>query len=272
MAYEHRTVEPKWQARWREAGLHKTPSDPAQAEVLRARHVPVPVGRGPARRPPRGLHRDRHRRALQADARLQRAAPDGLGRVRPARRAVRDQDRHAPARHDRSSNIATFRRQLKTLGFTYDWDREVDTTDPGYYSWTQWIFLQLFERGLAYQAEVAGQLVPGARHRARQRGGHRRQERARRPPGRAHGRCGSGCCASPPTPTGCSRTSTALDWPESTQAMQRNWIGRSEGAEVDFAVDGHAGATHRASSPRGPTRCSARPTWCSRPSTRWSTS
>ena len=125
-----------------------------QAEVLRPRHVPVPVGRGPARRPPGGLHRDRHRRALQAHAGLQRAAPDGLGRLRPARRARRDAREHPPARSSRRRNIDNFRRQIKRLGFCYDWEREVDTTDPDYYRWTQWIFLKLFERGLAYVAEM----------------------------------------------------------------------------------------------------------------------
>ena len=96
------------------APLARAPHVPSRdrrraAQVLRARHVPLPVGRGPARRPPRGLHRDRHHRALQAHAGLQRAAPDGLGRLRPARRAVRDQDRRAPARSPPRSNIATFR-------------------------------------------------------------------------------------------------------------------------------------------------------------------
>jgi leucyl-tRNA synthetase len=66
-----------------------------------------------------------------------------VGRVRPAGRAVRDQDEHAPARDDRK-NIENFRRQIQMLGLSYDWDREVDTTDPDYYKWTQWIFLQLF--------------------------------------------------------------------------------------------------------------------------------
>ncbi len=75
-----------------------------QAEVLHPRHVPLPLRRRPARRPSRGLHRHRHPRPLPAHARLQRAAPDGLGRLRPAGRAVRHQDRHAPARHHREEH------------------------------------------------------------------------------------------------------------------------------------------------------------------------
>ena len=106
---------------------------------------PYPSGGRPARRPPRGLHRHRHRLPLQADARVQRPAPDGLGRLRPARRAVR---RSRPNTHPRittQENIDNFRRQIKSLGFSYDWDREVDTTDPDYYKWTQWIFLQIYD-------------------------------------------------------------------------------------------------------------------------------
>ena len=111
-------------------------------------------------------------------------------------------------------NIATFKRQLKMLGFSYDWSREIDTTDPAYVRWTQWIFLQLFKRGLAYQARDPGQLVPGARHGAGQRGGRRRQERARRAPGRARCRCASGCCASPRYADRLDADLARLDWPE----------------------------------------------------------
>ena len=94
---------------------HARESRHVEAEVLRARHVPVSERRRAARRPPRGLHRDRHLRALQADARLQRAAPDGLGRVRPAGRAVRDEDRHAPEDHDRAQR-RTLPRAAQKLG------------------------------------------------------------------------------------------------------------------------------------------------------------
>jgi hypothetical protein len=145
---------------------------------------------------------------------------------------------NTPPRASTEKNIATFRRQLKMLGFSYDWDRELATTDVEYFRWTQWIFLVLFDtwfdpssrragrspscrfrRRAAARATTrcdvsgrapfglsgrrAGQLVPGAGDRAGQRRGDRRQERAGRPSGRAV-RCGSGCCGSPPTPTGWS--------------------------------------------------------------------
>ena len=102
--YPFDQIEPKWQTLWaaRKNLPHAQPRRrgfrPRQAEVLRARHVPLPQRLGAARRPSRGLHGHRHHRALQAHAGLQRAAPDGLGRLRPARRAARHQDRRAPAR------------------------------------------------------------------------------------------------------------------------------------------------------------------------------
>src|SRR5690606_20496229 len=137
-----------------------------------------------------------------------------------------------------AANIDTFRRQLKMLGFSYDWDREIDTTDPQYVRWTQWIFLRLFHRGLAYQDEItvnwcpalgtvlANEEVIGG---VSERGGHP----VERVPLRqwvlkitAYADRLLGDLA-------------GLEWPSSTMTMQKEWIGRSEGAEVRFAVDGH---------------------------------
>ena len=209
------------------------PDRSGEAEVLRARHVPVPVGRRPARRPPRGLHRHRHRRRYKRMQRLQRAAPDGLGRLRPARRAVRDQDRHPPARSRRRRTSPTSGARSRRSASPTTGTREVDTTDPGYFTWTQWIFLQLFERGLAYQAEVPVNWCPAlgtvlANEEVidgkSERGGH---------PVDAQAACGSGCCGSPPTPTAARGSRRARLARRRRKAMQRNWIGRSEGAEVD---------------------------------------
>lgn len=134
-----------------------------------------------------------------------------------------------------AENIATFKRQIQALGFSYDWDREVNTTDPKYYKWTQWIFLQLFKKGLAYEATVPINWCPS---------------------------CKTGLSNEEVKDGKCDRCGTVverrdmrqwmlkitaygdrlleglekLDWPESIKTQQRNWIGRSEGAEVTFSV------------------------------------
>ncbi|NBC17917.1 MAG: leucine--tRNA ligase, partial [Bacteroidetes bacterium] len=140
-------------------------------------------------------------------------------------------------RETTEQNINRFREQLKRLGFSYDWDREVNTTDPDYYKWTQWIFLQLYDRGLAYQAEVPVWWCPAL-------GTTLANEEV------IDGKSEVGgyeCVRRPLRQWMLKITDYAerlleglddLDWPESTKEMQRNWIGKSEGAEVDFDVVG----------------------------------
>lgn len=133
-------------------------------------------------------------------------------------------------------NINRFRKQLKSLGFSYDWDREINTTDPNYYKWTQWIFKKLFERGLAYQEEMpvwwceelgttlANEEVIDGKSEV-----------------------GSFPCTRRPLRQWVLKITEyadklldglgKLDWPESTKEMQRNWIGRSEGAQIDFSIE-----------------------------------
>jgi leucyl-tRNA synthetase len=134
-------------------------------------------------------------------------------------------------------NIETFRGQIKRLGFSYDWSRELSTTDPGFVRWTQWIFLQLYERGLAYQAEVAVNWCPAQNTVL----------------ANEEVKDGRYVETGDPVERRVMRqwmlriTSYAdrlladledLDWPEGIEAMQRHWIGRSEGADVDFRVQG----------------------------------
>jgi leucyl-tRNA synthetase len=140
-------------------------------------------------------------------------------------------------------NITTFRRQLKSLGFSYDWSREIDTTDPGYVKWTQWIFLRLFERGLAFQSKIpvnwcaelgtvlANEEVIDGKSEI---GGHPVERLPLR----------QWMLKITAYADRLDADLAGLDWPE-TKAKQHDWIGRSEGAVVDFAVDGHAGKTIR---------------------------
>ena len=137
-------------------------------------HVPVPVRRRPARRPPAGLHRHRLLRPVPADGRLQRAAPDGLRRVRPARRAVRGADRHPPADHHRGQRRALPRRSCAGWAWPTTTGARVATTDAEYYRWTQWIFLQIFNSW--YDPEPA-QGPPDRRADRRVRGGRRGRRR-----------------------------------------------------------------------------------------------
>ena len=134
------------------------------------------------------------------------------------------------------ANIARFRSQLKSLGFSYDWDREVDTTDPTYYRWTQWIFLTLCERGLAYEAEVpvwwcealgttlANEEVLDGKSEI---GGHPCERRNLRQWMLRITHYAERLLAG----------LDEMDWPQSTKEMQRNWIGRSEGAEIEFPIE-----------------------------------
>ena len=134
-------------------------------------------------------------------------------------------------------NIETFRRQIKSFGFSYDWDREVNTTDPEYYKWTQWIFQQIYKMGLAYQAEIAVNWCPELKTvLANEEVIDGKSERGGHP-----------VIRQPMRQWMLKITAYAdrlledldlVDFPDSIKEMQRNWIGRSEGADVDFKIDG----------------------------------
>ncbi len=140
-----------------------------------------------------------------------------------------------------AENIATFRRQMKRVGLSYDWSREVNTTDPGYYRWTQWIFLKLFERGLAYVADVPVNWCPAL-------GTVLANEEI------VDGKSeigGFDVVRRPMRQWVLKITAYAdrllqdlelVDWPHSTWEMQKNWIGRSRGADVDFPLAGVPGS------------------------------
>jgi len=139
-----------------------------------------------------------------------------------------------------AKNIQTFKRQLTMLGLGYDWDREINTSDPAYYKWTQWIFKQLLERGLAYEAEILVNWCPALGtvlandeviDGKSERGGHPVERRPMR----------QWMLKITDYAERLLKDLDLLDWPESTKEHQRNWIGRSEGAQVRFALEDGAG-------------------------------
>jgi len=134
-------------------------------------------------------------------------------------------------------NIANFKRQINNMGFSYDWSREINTTDPSYYRWTQWIFLKLFKRGLAYQKEMPVNWCPSCKTVLAD------EEVV----GGKCDRCGTNVERKNLTQWMLKITAYAdrlledldeLAWPEKVKTMQRNWIGRSEGAEINFSLSG----------------------------------
>ncbi len=134
-------------------------------------------------------------------------------------------------------NIDNFRRQIKSLGLAYDWDREINTTDPNYYKWTQWIFLQLFKKGLAYEATVPINWCPSCKTGlANEEVFNGKCERCGHPIERKMLR--QWMLKITAYAERLLEDLDGLDWPESTLAMQKNWIGKSKGAEVIFQIDG----------------------------------
>ncbi len=235
--YDPATIEPKWQAFWDDDDTFATSeaSDGPKTYILDM--FPYPSGSGLHVGHPEGYTATdivaRYRRATGYDV-LHPMGWDAFGL--PAEQHAILTGTHP--RETTAENIATFKRQLKMLGFSYDWSREIDTTSPEYVKWTQWIFLQLFERGLAYQNEVPVNWCPALGtvlaneeviNGLSERGGH--------PVERV-----------PLRQWVLKITAYAdrllsdldeVDWPNSTRIMQQEWIGRSEGAEVRFDVAGH---------------------------------
>lgn len=240
--YPHDEIERRWQAHWAE---HETfrqpgPGDPGfdadKPGFYALDMFPYPSGAGLHVGHPEGYTAtdivSRYKRMRGFNV-LHPMGWDAFGL--PAEQYAIETGTHPRATTEK--NIGTFRRQLQRLGFSYDWSREVDTTDPAYYRWTQWIFLKLYERGLAYQAEVPVNWCPAlGTVLANEEVVDGKSERGGHP-----------VVQVPMRQWMLRITQYAdrlldglddLDWPESVKAMQRNWIGRSEGAEVDFAVFG----------------------------------
>jgi leucyl-tRNA synthetase len=240
MPYDHDAIEARWQRYWDEHETFKATRRPGRAKRYILDMFPYPSGSGLHVGHPEGYTATdivaRHARMRGVDV-LHPMGWDAFGL--PAEQHAIDTGTHpAETTH---ANIAVFGRQLKALGFSYDWSREIDTTDPGYVRWTQWIFLRLFERGLAFQADVPVNWCPAlgtvlANEEVvdgkSERGGH---PVVRQPLRQWQLRITAYADR-------LAADLAGLDWPESTKQKQIDWIGRSEGAEVDFPVVGRDGA------------------------------
>jgi leucyl-tRNA synthetase len=235
MAYDHRAIERRWQTYWEEHDTWKTVRRPGRPKYYVLDMFPYPSGSGLHVGHPVGyIATDivaRYKRMRGFDV-LHPMGWDAFGL--PAEQHAINTGTH-PAETTRH-NVDTFRRQLKMLGFSYDWSREVNTTDPGYVRWTQWIFLRLFERGLAFQAEIPVNWCPAlGTVLANEEVIDGRSERGNHP-----------VIRQPLRQWQLRITAYAdrlaadlegLDWPE-TKQKQLDWIGRSEGAEVEFPLVG----------------------------------
>lgn len=236
MNYNHKTIEKKWQKYWAAHHTFNTTTDPDKPKFYALDMFPYPSGQGLHVGHPEGYTAtdilSRFKRAQGYNV-LHPMGWDAFGL--PAEQYALDTG-NDPAEFTKK-NIETFRRQINSLGFSYDWNREVNTTDPEYYKWTQWIFTKLYEKGLAYEAEVAVNWVPElGTVIANEEVIDGKSERG-----------GYDVIRKPMRQWMLKITAYAdrllddleeLDWPESIKEMQRNWIGRSVGANVTFKVAG----------------------------------
>ncbi|VTX64870.1 leucine--tRNA ligase [Gemella haemolysans] len=236
MVYNHRVIEKKWQKYWEENKTFKTSDDHSKEKFYALDMFPYPSGAGLHVGHPEGYTAtdilSRYKRANGYNV-LHPMGWDAFGL--PAEQYALDTG-HDP-RDFTKTNIDTFRRQIKELGFSYDWDREVNTTDPKYYKWTQWIFKKLYEKGLAYVDEVPVNWCPALGtvlsneeviDGKSERGGHPVERRPMR----------QWVLKITEYAEQLIDDLDILDWPESLKAMQRNWIGKSVGAEIDFKIEG----------------------------------
>ena len=238
-AFRPADYEAKWQAHWEEHHTFRAVLDENKPKFYALGMFPYPSGNGLHVGHPESYTAldivARHKR-MTGHAVLHPMGWDSFGL--PAERAAMKTGEHP--RDITARNIARFKHQLQRLGFSYDWDREVATSDVSYYRWTQWIFLKLHEQGLAYLADVPVNWCPA-------QGTVLSNEEVE-----------NGVYVETGDPverrnmkqwmlkiTAYAERLEAdladVDWPEHVKEMQRNWIGRSEGAEVNFAIDGHDG-------------------------------
>jgi len=234
MTYNHKNIEKKWQDYWESNKTFKTDDDSKKPKYYVLDMYPYPSGAGLHVGHPLGyiatdiIARFKRHKGFNV---LHPMGWDAFGL--PAEQYAIKTGTH-PSKTTRE-NVKNFKRQIKMLGFSYDWDREINTTDPDYYKWTQWIFLQLYKKGLAYEAEVPVNWCPELKAvLANEEVVDGKSDIGGHPVLRV-----------PMRQWMLKITDYAeslldglddLDWPHSVKELQRNWIGRSEGAHIDFQV------------------------------------
>ena len=230
------SIDKKQQARWEEAHLFASPRTPGAKKFYCLDMFPYPSGAG--------LHVGHPEGYTASDILTRYKRMNGYSVLHPmgwdAFGLPAENYAIATGVHPRittQKNIDNFRRQIKSIGLAYDWSREVDTTDPNYYKWTQWIFLQLFKKGLAYESTVPINWCPSCKtglaneevfNGKCERCGHEIERKALR----------QWILKITDYAEKLLEGLDKLDWPESTLTMQKNWIGKSQGANVIFKLDG----------------------------------
>ena len=239
MGYDHSAIEKKWQRYWKQHKTFKSTIDENKKKYYALDMFPYPSGQGLHVGHPEGYT------ATDVMARMKRMQgfnvlhPMGFDAFGLPAEQYALKTGHNP-KNFTNQNIDHFRDQIQSLGFSYDWDREVNTTDPKYYKWTQWIFEQLYKKGLAYEDEIMVNWAPdfmGGTVVANEEVVDGKTERGGYPVYRK------------PMKQWVLRITAyadrliddldLVDWPESVKEMQRNWIGRSEGTAVFFDVADH---------------------------------
>jgi leucyl-tRNA synthetase len=232
--YDPKTIEPKWQKRWEDEGLFRLRGTGPKKYVLEM--FPYPSGRihmGHVRNYLIGDVLARYYRAKGFDV-LHPMGWDALGL--PAENAAIKDQRHP--RERTRENIAQFKAEMRSVGYAYDWSREINTSDPAYYRWNQWFFLKMRERGLVYRRQSRVNWCPGCATVI------------------ANEQVKEGTCERSGDPVIIKRMpewafritryserlldglSRLTEWPERVTTSQRNWIGKSEGVAIDFKVLG----------------------------------
>ncbi|MEE0061192.1 MAG: leucine--tRNA ligase, partial [Acutalibacteraceae bacterium] len=232
MRYDHKSIEPKWQQIWEEKGVFHAEDNSDKEKFYALIEFPYPSGQGlhvGHPRPYTALDIVSRKRRLQGYNVLYPIGWDAFG-LPTENYAIKN---HIHPRIVTEQNVARFKKQIQALGISFDWSKEINTTDPEYYKWTQWIFLQLFKKGLAYKKEMSvnwctsckcvlanEEVVNGVCER-----------------------CGSEVVHKVKSQWMLKITEYAdrliddlelVDYPERVKTQQKNWIGRSYGAEVDF--------------------------------------